>query len=139
MSVHPQYAEAIMDGRKTVEFRKRALAEDVTVVWVYATSPVQRIVGYFEVGSMVTASPRILWRRFKRVGCIDRITFDRYYANSAFGAGIQIQEVTRLAAPMAIGELLPSGVPPQSFAYVRHAQSKGATSPRHVSDEAAAV
>jgi len=118
MSVHPQYAEAIMNGRKKVEFRKRPLAEDVGLVWVYATAPVQLIVGYFEVGVTVTAAVRNLWRRFSRVGCIDRSDFDRYYASSVVGAGIQIERATRLAVPMSIGELLPSGVPPQSFAYV---------------------
>ncbi len=39
MSVHPRFAEAIMDGRKKIEFRKRPLADDVSVVWVYATAP----------------------------------------------------------------------------------------------------
>ncbi|TDO14615.1 putative transcriptional regulator [Mycobacterium sp. BK086] len=118
MSVHPKYADAIMDGRKRVEFRKRRLADDVTVVWVYATAPVKRIVGYFEVGSTVTGSPRSLWRQFKTVGCIDRTDFYRYYAATSVGAGIQIKRATRLATPIPIADLLPSGVPPQSFAYV---------------------
>lgn len=107
-----------MDGRKRVEFRKRPLAEDVDVVWVYATAPVQRIVGYFEVGTTITAEPKALWRLFKRVGCIDQIDFDRYYAKSSVGSGIQIKAVTRLNPPIQISALLPSGIPPQSFAYV---------------------
>lgn len=118
MSVHPRYAEAIMQGRKKIEFRKRPLAKDVDLVWVYATAPVQLIVGYFKVGATVNAAPLSLWRRFNRVGCIDRVDFDRYYANSLMGSGIRIENATRLAVPMSIGELLPSGVPPQSFAYV---------------------
>lgn len=118
MSVHPRYAEAIMDGRKKVEFRKRPLAGDVVVVWVYATAPIQRIVGCFEVGATVIAAPTDLWRRFGNVGCIDRADFDRYYAGSSLGSGIRINRVARLAVPAAIGEILPSGVPPQSFAYV---------------------
>lgn len=118
MSVHPQYAEAIMDGRKKVEFRKRPLADDVSLVWVYATAPVQRIVGCFAAGPSVTAEPSALWRRFRRVGCIDRIDFDRYYGGSAVGSGIQILSAIRLVAPLSIGDLLPSGIPPQSFAYV---------------------
>jgi predicted transcriptional regulator len=118
MSVHPQYAEAIMDGRKKVEFRKRRLAEDVVVVWVYATAPVQRIVGYFEVGATITAAPQDLWRQFGSVGCVNRIDFDRYYATATLGAGIWIRRAARLAVPMPIGELLPSGFPPQSYAYV---------------------
>jgi predicted transcriptional regulator len=118
MSVHPHYAEAIMDGRKKVEFRKRPLASDVTVVWVYATAPVQRIVGYFEVGATCIATPTELWREFADVGCIDRADFDRYYAQNHLGAGIRIQSVIRLDEPAPICDYLPSGVPPQSFAYV---------------------
>lgn len=123
MSVHPRYAEAIMDGRKRVEFRKRPLADDVSVVWVYATVPVQRVVGYFEVDATVIARPRDLWRRFKNVGCIGRADFDRYYLGTVLGAGIQVKVATRLASPLPLSVLLPSGVPPQSFAYVGHGDS----------------
>lgn len=118
MSVHPRYAEAIMDGRKKVEFRKRPLASDVSVVWVYATAPVQLIIGCFEVDATVTGPPRDLWRQFASVGAIDRADFDRYYAGSSVGSGIRIGDVVRLEVPLPIQELLPSGVPPQSFAYV---------------------
>jgi predicted transcriptional regulator len=123
MSVHPHYAEAIMDGRKKVEFRKRPLADDVTVVWVYATAPVQRIVGYFVAGPSITAAPKALWRRFRRVGCINQIDFDRYFATSKVGSGIQIKAVARLNPPVQIGALLSSGIPPQSFAYVCQGQA----------------
>lgn len=118
MSVHPQFAEAIMDGRKTIEFRKRRLADDVTVVWVYATAPISKVVGYFEVGAIHTAHPRDLWQRFSDVGCIDRAAFDKYYADSLIGAGISVHKAVRLRRPAHIADLLPSGVPPQSYAYV---------------------
>lgn len=118
MSVHPQFAEAIMDGRKKVEFRKRRLADDVAVVWVYATAPVSRVIGYFEVGTIHTANPTDLWDRFSNVGCIDRAAFDRYYADSPTGAGISIRKAVRLQSPAHIADILPSGVPPQSYAYV---------------------
>jgi predicted transcriptional regulator len=123
MSVHPRYAEAIMDGSKKVEFRKRALASDVVVVWVYATAPVQRIVGYFEVDATVMATPRDLWHQFRAVGGINRSDFYRYYATAALGAGIKIKRASRLPVPVPISELLPSGVPPQSYAYVGSTRS----------------
>ncbi|WP_255606085.1 ASCH domain-containing protein [Mycolicibacterium xanthum] len=118
MSVHPRFAEAIMDGRKKVEFRKRPLADDVTVVWVYATTPIQRIIGYFEIDAVHAAKPADLWRQFAAVGCIDRVDFDRYYAGATTGAGIAIRKAVRLDVPAPIADLLPSGVPPQSYAYV---------------------
>lgn len=107
-----------MDGRKKIEFRKRRLADDVTVVWVYATAPVSKVLGYFEVGTIHTAKPTDLWRQFADVGCINRADFDRYYANSQIGAGISIRRAVRLRSPAHITDLLPSGVPPQSYAYV---------------------
>ena len=118
MSVHPHFAEAIMDGRKKVEFRKRRFADDVSVVWVYATAPVRKVIGYFEVGTIHTANPTDLWRQFADVGCIDRAAFDRYYADSLTGAGIGIRRAVRLRRPAHSVDLLPSGVPPQSYAYV---------------------
>ena len=90
----------------------------MTVVWVYATAPVRRVIGYFEVDSIHTANPADLWRRFAHVGCIERADFDRYYADSRTGAGIGIRKAVRLRHPAHIADLLPSGVPPQSYAYV---------------------
>ena len=118
MSVPPSLRRSDHGRPQKVEFRKRPLAGDVTVVWVYATAPVQRVVGYFEVGATFIATPTDLWREFADVGCIDRGDFDRYYAGSSIGAGIRIRNVIRLDVPAPISELLPSGVPPQSFTYV---------------------
>ena len=47
MSIHPQYADAIVAGRKRAEFRKRPLAADIDVVLIYATAPVRAIIGWF--------------------------------------------------------------------------------------------
>jgi hypothetical protein len=41
MSVYPRFAEAIKDGREKVECGKCPLADDVAVVWVYATELLQ--------------------------------------------------------------------------------------------------
>lgn len=50
ISIRPRYAHAILDGRKTVEFRKRRLAEDVTHVVIYSTRPDRAVIGFFELG-----------------------------------------------------------------------------------------
>ena len=63
LSIHPVYAQGIIDGRKTVEFRRRAFGKSVTHVVVYATAPVRKVVGAFTarggMHSTITArSPR---------------------------------------------------------------------------------
>ena len=118
MSIHPQYAVAIMSGEKRVEFRKRRLASDVSTVWVYATAPTQRIIGCFRIAEVVELSPRQMWHRYGRYGCISKKAFDEYYRHHSVAIGIVVGSVEALDRPLPLDEILPSGVPPQSFAYV---------------------
>jgi predicted transcriptional regulator len=118
MSIHPRYADAIMDGRKEVEFRKRSLAPDIETVWVYATVPVQRVVGCFRIASTDVAAPAQLWDRHSAVGCIAQEDFDRYYSGHTCGAAIQIASVQQLSTPLPLTAVLPSGVAPQSYVYL---------------------
>lgn len=46
-SIRPHFATAILDGSKTVELRTVAPRKTIERIWIYATAPVQQIVGYF--------------------------------------------------------------------------------------------
>ena len=75
MAIHQRYADAIMDGEKRVEFRKRRLADDIEVVWVYATAPISKVVGHFSIDEVVQGTPQDIWDRFGAVGVIERTAF----------------------------------------------------------------
>lgn len=117
LSIHPYFAAAILRGQKTVEFRKRPFARPVERVVIYATAPVQRIVGTFDVEGIDVDDPRLLWARYATVGCIDKNAFDTYYASSATGAAIRIKGscATSVRLPLAI---LGDVHPPQSYRYL---------------------
>lgn len=117
MSIRPRWADAIMDGRKRVEFRRCRFSRPVSHVIVYATSPVRRVLGYFDVAEVTRAEPRVLWERFASMGEIERDAFDRYYEGAADGTAIHIGGVFALREPLDLREVLPAGVPPQSFCY----------------------
>ena len=118
MAIHPIFADAIMDGTKKVEFRKRSLAEDVTKVVVYATSPVQRVVGEFGIERTVVDAPGQLWETFGRVGSIERADFDEYFSDRDAGVALVIGWVRKYASPKPLAELDPRPAIPQSFSYV---------------------
>ena len=46
-SIKPYFADAILDGSKTIELRKVAPKKPVERAWIYATAPVMRIIGHF--------------------------------------------------------------------------------------------
>lgn len=119
MAIHPEYAEAILDGRKQVEFRKRPLASDVTLVVVYATAPVKKIVGEFRVAGHTIAHPSKVWARLHSIGEIDRSAFDAYYADADRAVAIMVGAASRYRRPIGLAELSPAPPPPQSFYYIQ--------------------
>jgi predicted transcriptional regulator len=118
MSIHPEYAEAILRGSKKIEFRKRALAADIDTVVIYATAPVQRIVGEFILKETISTTPSRLWDMFKAVGGIRRHDYRRYYAGTRLAVGLSIHSASAYANHVALADLPWSQVPPQSFCYL---------------------
>lgn len=123
LSVHPEYAEALVAGTKRVEFRKRALAPDVTHVAIYATMPVGRIIGVFSVREQVTDTPVGLWKRFKRVAGIDQDRFLAYYDGHQSGVGIRVRKVIPLDEHLTLEDAFGITRPPQSVQYFEPASA----------------
>jgi predicted transcriptional regulator len=134
MAIHPRYADAILDGNKQVEFRKRRLASDITTVLIYATSPVQRIVGEFRIREMVVGAPDAIWDAFGDVGIIDRDSFGDYYASSEHAVAIVVDVAKRYERSQPLSELTPAPAIPQSFSYIARGASRRGTSRRVVAN-----
>jgi predicted transcriptional regulator len=117
MSIHPHWAGAIMDGRKQVEFRRANFSRPISHVVVYATSPVRRVLGYFEVAGVTSAEPEALWRQFADVGGIEAEAFRGYFEEAERGVAISVGKVRELSAPVELTAILPFAAVPQSFCY----------------------
>ena len=118
MAIHPRYADAILDGTKQVEFRKRRVAPDITKVLIYATSPIQKVVGSFTISDIVVDAPDLIWDEFGEFGVIERAAFAEYYATSDAAVAIRVEGTERFERPLALSELEPSPSIPQSFSYL---------------------
>ena len=54
LSIKPEFVEEIIEGRKKFEYRKSIFTRtDVSSVVVYATKPFGKVVGEFEIGSII--------------------------------------------------------------------------------------
>jgi len=116
-SIQPRFALAIFDGIKQVEFRKTRLRSAVSSIVVYASAPVQRVIGAFSIKAIDYAGPQELWHRYGVVGGISERELLDYYGNTRIGAAILIGEVQRLPHPIELRELDARLRPPQSFQY----------------------
>lgn len=111
-----------MAGTKRVEFRRRPFRRRLEYVVVYATEPVGKIVGFFEVTEVTPAAPDVLWSEFADVGGVERDQFRAYYAGRDLGYAIQVGDVWKLRRPIPLGQLSPDLTPPQSFVYLATCQ-----------------
>jgi predicted transcriptional regulator len=122
LSIHPRFAEAIFDGTKKVELRRRApklMAGDEVVV--YATVPTAAVLGKFTVKSVDSSELRDLWQLTRKVASVSSLEFDAYFDGLDRGVGIWIANTQRYSSTVSLTELrnsIPGFHPPQGFRYL---------------------
>lgn len=119
-SIHPEYAESILDGSKKFEFRRRIYArDDVKTVVIYATAPVGMIVGEFDIGEVLSDTPERLWEQTKDHAGIDASYFSNYFNGRDEAFAISVKTARRYKTPISLVQAFPdSPVAPQSFRYM---------------------
>lgn len=115
LSIHPRFADQIFDGTKRIEFRKRNVPAEVSRVFVYSTSPISAILGYFDVEMTIELSPAALWRKYSSIGGISKDAFDSYYQGHRFGRGLLIGSIRRYRRIISLPKRMRA---PQSFVYL---------------------
>lgn len=119
LSIKPIYAEAILKGIKTVEFRKKVFKKKVDKVYIYSSSPTKMIVGYFTFSNIIEDTPENLWKTFKKVGGINKTDFFEYYQETEKGFGIVIKEVVKFDVEKEPIEFIENFTAPQSYIYLK--------------------
>jgi len=118
ISLKPEYAVAILDGRKSVEFRKASFPNRVRTMVLYATSPVKKIIGVVNVKAVVVLSPEGAWRKYRLRGAIERRSFNAYYAGTKTAVCLEMEEAHRLEPPIDPYKAVEAFRAPQSFRYL---------------------
>lgn len=119
LSIKPKYADLILSGSKRVEFRRSWAAQNVSVIVLYSSSPIQKIVGVVEVDEAVVASPTSLWRICtERGGGLTRKELRSYFAGKTRGVAVLLGEVFKPTKNVDPKDIINNFVPPQSFRYL---------------------
>lgn len=119
LSIKPKYAERIFNGDKQYEFRRSIFRNPrVAIIVVYASFPVQRLIGELEIEDVLCAPPHSLWQRTKSAAGISQEDFFEYFAGKDKGYAIKLGKRRRYRRAMILKDRF--GIaPPQSFVYVQ--------------------
>lgn len=119
LSIKPKYAELILAGTKTVEFRRAWAAEKVEMIAIYASAPIQKLVGIVQVSDIIRAKPTKLWGYCsKRGGGLSKSELTAYFNGKDTGVAVLLQDAKRFAQGIDPKRVIKDFSPPQSFRYM---------------------
>ncbi|WP_342644887.1 hypothetical protein [Mucilaginibacter sp. CSA2-8R] len=117
LSIKPHYANLIFDGVKKYEFRRSIFKEKVNTIVVYASSPLQKVIGEFEIETILNENLQSLWEKTEAHAGVDKAFFFQYFVNKQHGFAIKIKSTKRYEKPLCLKDDYKLS-PPQSFLYL---------------------
>ena len=124
LPIKPRYAIAIKNRDKKVEFRKAKFKNRETdYCIVYASSPLKKVIGYFRFREIDEGKPSNIWKKYNKIGAIDKKHFYEYFGNRDKAYAIKIEEFfpTETIDPK---ERIKGFSIPQSFRYLSVEETK---------------
>jgi predicted transcriptional regulator len=118
LSIKPEFANKIFEGNKKFEFRRSIFKNKrVSKVIVYASSPVSKVIGEFEIGEILFKDLNSLWQETKEYSGITEKYFYDYFIGKENGFALEVKRVKKYKQELCIEKSFGKR-PPQSFAYI---------------------
>lgn len=118
LSIKPEFAMKIFDGTKKYEFRRILFKNsDVRKVIVYASAPISRVIGEFDIETVIQKEVQELWNETAELSGITKDFYDSYFEGKEEGFAIKVKKAKRYKTDFCIQEKFGKRAP-QSFVYV---------------------
>jgi predicted transcriptional regulator len=118
LSIKPEFVEKIFAGTKKYEFRKTLFKRnDVKHIVVYASAPVKRVVGEFEIKDILSDDVECIWEQTKDYSGITKEFYNSYFQNKKTANAIQIGHLKKYEKTRPLSDYNIQQAP-QSFCYI---------------------
>lgn len=119
LSIKPKFVEKIFEGTKKFEFRRSIFKnKQVQKVVVYASAPISKIVGEFEIDEIIHNEIESLWSKTQEYSGISKDYYINYFLGKKNGYAIKIKSSKKYNEYYSIQEKFGMNAP-QSFAYIK--------------------
>lgn len=117
LSIKPQYAKVILEGKKRFEFRKSRPKNGVDKIIFYASSPQQEVVGEADIEEILEGTPSEIWKIAKSAAGITKKFFFSYYEGKDKAIAYKLTNIKVYDEPKALSDY---GIKqaPQSYVYI---------------------
>lgn len=119
LSIKSEYAFKILSGEKKYEYRKSVFKrKNIKTVVLYATKPMGKIVGEFDIKRVLKGSPSDIWNITKESGGVEEAFFFQYFYDKHNAYAIEVGATRKYKnpiSPILNGRKI---TPPQNFIYL---------------------
>ena len=117
LPISPIFANRILSGEKKYEYRKQLCKKSINKIYIYATSPIKRIVGEVEVVDKLNIDKEKLWKKTERYAGITKEFYDKYFANQTWACAYKLGQVKQFNSQISLDSI---GIDyaPQSYVYI---------------------
>ena len=124
LSIKPQFVEKIRQGEKKFEFRRTLPKQNIDGIIVYASSPISKVVGEIIIDCYLIGSVDYIWQKTKDKSGLTYSEFINYFHGKKDANAISIKKYIAYEKPVALKEIFPGKVPPQSYCYIEDDEQK---------------
>lgn len=118
LSIKPEFAEKIFNGTKKYEFRKSIFKnKNVDTVVVYASSPLQYVIGEFKIETILSDNVDRIWEQTHESSGISEDFYRMYFAHKTNAFAIKIGRVIKYKRHKRLSEYNVAFAP-QSYVYL---------------------
>ena len=118
LSIKPEFAHKIFEGSKKFEFRKQVFKDtSVKKVIVYSSSPEQKVIGEFEIETILSDTPDNLWIQTSFNSGITQEFYNEYFEGRDKAFAIKVASTKKYRKQKSLADFNIQSAP-QSFAYV---------------------
>jgi len=119
LSIKPEFVKEIFNGTKRYEYRKAIFKnKNVKTVVIYATMPIGKIVGEFDIDGIIEKNPYDLWEDTKEFAGVNEDFYYQYFMGRDKGYAIGISDLKEYKEPICPYSMYENFTAPQSFKYL---------------------
>ncbi|WP_271765968.1 hypothetical protein [Aquimarina algiphila] len=119
LSIKPEFAFKIFEGTKKFEFRRSLFKnQEVKNIVVYASAPISKVIGEFEIDTIFHQDLNSLWDKTSKFSGISQGYYKDYFTGKDQGYAIKVKNPVMYENQLCIKKSFGLN-PPQSFAYIR--------------------
>lgn len=118
LSIKPEFAEKIFNGTKKFEFRKSLFKRrDIQTVIVYASFPIQKIIGEFQIEEVLNDYVEKIWEKTHQHSGISKEFYQKYFRHKEKAYAIKVGKVKKYRKQKTLKDFK-LDFAPQSFVYI---------------------